>query len=100
MKPVSWTRKFCKTASCPSSERLLQYRRHYLTITERLMTDRHLRECDFCSAEFQLLKRFAVDGDAAEVVEMPSHLRPLADSLFTRPRARTSCFMVHSPLSH
>src|ERR1043166_6618417 len=102
MKPASWTRKFCKTASCPSSETLLEYRRHLLTITERLMIDHHVRECDFCSAETHLLTRHQVDAEVVESVEIPSHLRELANSLFNRPMAmgRMSHLVVHSPLSH
>jgi hypothetical protein len=66
------------------------------------MIDRHLRDCDFCSAEIHLLKRHRAAAETTDVVEMPSHLRGLAENLFTRRTKimRMSGFMVHSQLSH
>jgi hypothetical protein len=102
METVSSAQKFCKTARCPSSETLLQYRRCYLTIVERMTIERHLRDCDFCSAEYHLLKRHRLEAEAAEVVEMPSHLQRLAVNLFckTTELSRLGDLMMRSPLSH
>jgi len=102
MTPASSTQKFCKTARCPSSEALLQYRRHAVTIAELLAIDRHLRDCDFCSAEVQLLKRHRPEAEDAAIVEMPSHLQKLAASILIRPGdiSRIAGMMVRSPLSH
>ena len=80
----------------------MQYRRHLLTIAERLMVDRHLRDCDFCSAEVHLLRRHREVAEATEPAEMPPYLRGLAESLFARrPKVMTvNTFMLHSQMSH
>lgn len=64
--------------------------------------EKHLRECDFCSAESHLLKRHQMEAEAAEVVEMPSHLQKLAVNLFGKPGelSRIGDLLVRSPLSH
>jgi len=69
---------------------------------QRLTVERHLRNCDFCSAEIQLLKRHQGEIEQTEVVEIPSHLRKLAASLFnnTTHLSRMGALMVRSPLSH
>jgi lipoate synthase len=101
MKPVSSMRTFCKTARCPSSEMLLRYRRRYVTITERLSTEKHLRECDFCSAELQLLQRIQVEVEEPRVAEMPSNLRRLAENFLGRTRELSQIGLIaRSPLSH
>jgi hypothetical protein len=94
--------EFCKTARCPSSETLLRYRGHSLTIMQRLTVERHLRNCDFCSAEIQLLQRHRLDAEDAEIAEMPSHLQKLAASLFKQSASlsRMGDFMIRNPVSH
>jgi len=93
--------KFCKTARCPSSEALLQYRRHAVTIGELLAIDRHLRDCDFCSAEMQLLKRHRPEAEETEMVELPTDLQRLAAGILTRPGSLSRIgVMLRSPLSH
>ena len=81
MKSVSSPQTFCKTTRCPSSETLLRYRRHLVTIRERLSIDKHLRDCDFCSAELQLLKRHGSEYEDDRTAEMPLNLRQFAATL-------------------
>lgn len=101
MKPVSSIREFCKTARCPTSEMLLRYRRRYVSITERLSTEKHLRECDFCSAELELFKRHQVEVEEPRVAEMPSNLRRLAENFMGKTRELSQiALIVRSPLSH
>ena len=101
MKPISSIRNFCKTARCPSSEMLLRYRRRHVTITERLSTEKHLRECDFCSAELQLLQRHQVEVEEPRVAEMPSNLRRLAENFLGNTRELSQMgLVIRSPLSH
>jgi len=101
MKSVSSIRKFCKTARCPSSEMLLRYRRRYVTITERMSTEKHLRECDFCAAELQLLQCHHDEVEAPRVDEMPSNLRRLAENFLGKTREWSQVgLIVRSPLSH
>lgn len=78
---------FRKTATCPASELLLAYRRHQLAIRELLEIELHLRGCDFCSAELQLLSRHRPLADSSAAEEIPIRLRRLADQLFVRPAA-------------
>jgi hypothetical protein len=86
MKSFSPPQTFCKTARCPSSETLLGYHRHLVTIIERLSIEKHLRDCDFCSAELQLLKRHRYDFTEDRIDEMPSDLRGVATALLGRTR--------------
>jgi hypothetical protein len=72
-------KKFCKTAACPSSEKLLDHHRHRLPLYDRAAIEIHLRGCDFCSAELQLLKRYRAGESACRVVEMPLGFRRLAE---------------------
>jgi hypothetical protein len=102
MKTVPETRHFCKTARCPSSETLWRYRRRRLSIVERITIERHLHDCDFCSAETQLLNRYRPEAEVAEFVKMPSHLQKLAVSLFSKNSelSQMGQLMVRRPLSH
>src|SRR3954463_12134680 len=97
MNSVSSAKTFCKTARCPSSETLLRYRLHVDAITDRITIQSHLRDCDFCSAELELLKRHRHVEDT-QLVEMPSRVRRLAESFFVRNRtlAHISNVVVYS----
>ena len=84
MRPFPPANNFCKTARCPSSQSLLRYHRHRLAIADRAGIDIHLRGCDFCSAELQLLMRHRSNADEYRQVEMPGQLRRFAEDLLTR----------------
>ena len=94
--------KFCKTTACPSSEKLLGYRRRRLSIKDRTTIEKHLRGCDFCSAELQLLRRHRTEGENYRVVEMPIPLRRLAEDLLNRTRrlSRITDLTDRHQLSH
>lgn len=75
---------YCKKAGCPSSESLLAFRTLGLSEQQALWVETHLDECEFCGAELQLLSEHAPPEDEeCELVEMPSSLRCLAQSLLT-----------------
>lgn len=82
MKPPSSVQDFRKTPRCPSSEKLLRYRRQRLPIRDREDIKTHLRDCDFCSAELELLKRHRNEAEKLRAVEMPPQLRRVAESVF------------------
>jgi hypothetical protein len=82
--PSSEVKEFCKTAHCPSSETLLRYRRYRMPIAERAGIEIHLRSCDFCSAELQLLMRHRVALDRSSCAKLPVNLRQLAERLLAR----------------
>jgi hypothetical protein len=76
--------KFCKRATCPSSETLLSYRTCEIEAERRVWVASHLDECDFCGAEFQLLTEHApADAEECTLTDMPPHLRWLAESLLS-----------------
>ena len=83
MRPSSTAKRFCKTARCPSSQTLLRYHRDRLALADRAEIETHLRACDFCSAELQLLMRHGSRAEAYRLVEMPGQLRKLAEDLLT-----------------
>jgi len=84
MKHSILERDFCKTANCPSSEILLRYRRHQLTLNERAMINIHLGCCDFCNAELHLLTQHRVPAEQRRFAEMPAGLRRLAEDFLVR----------------
>ena len=87
MNSVSSVRNFCKTPRCPSSEVLLAYRQCKALITERIVIEKHLGECEFCDAELQLLKRHRYYIERSAIAEMPSPLRRLAEGLLARTKS-------------
>lgn len=75
---------FCKRATCPSSEILLAYKTCDLAAQQMVRVEVHLDECDFCGAEFQLLTEHApTEEEECTLVDIPSNLRCLAQSLLT-----------------
>jgi hypothetical protein len=84
MRHSSPANHFCKTTRCPSSQALLRYHRHDLSIAGRVEIEIHLRACDFCNAELQLLMRHHSWVEEYRLVEMPGQLRKLAEDLLTR----------------
>lgn len=76
-KVVTFRKKF----TCPSAEMLCAYRDGKATSTQTLWIERHLTTCDFCGAEFRLLSRYSPADEPYEPVEIPPHIRCLAESL-------------------
>src|ERR1043166_8599782 len=82
--PSSSSKRFCKTAACPTSEKLLDHDRHRLPLYDRAAIEIHLRGCDFCSAELQLLRCYrAGESSVSRVTEMPLDFRRLAEDLLS-----------------
>ena len=77
---------FGKTARCPSAETLLSYERKSLRRAEQSRVEAHLKFCDFCSAELQLLTLHRNEVEEYRLTEMPSRLRYFAESLFAQSR--------------
>src|ERR1043166_2398175 len=100
----SSSKNFCKTAACPASEKLLHHDRHRLPLYDRAAIEIHLRGCDFCSAELQLLKCYR-GGESAvcRATEMPLDIRRLAEDLLsnaTREFVRASGLLKTQRWSH
>ena len=94
---------FRKTAQCPSSQTLLSYHRYGLAITDRTSIQIHLRSCDFCNAELQLLVRHRGSLRESSCAKMPTQLRELAEKLLARNNgalALLTDFSERNQLSH
>ena len=72
------TSLFNKKIGCPSSQCLVEYHQTRLAADQMDRVENHLANCDFCSAELQLLARHLNDGDDCSFAEMPAQLRRLA----------------------
>ena len=82
---LSGLRQFCKKATCPPATYLVQYLSEGLPPTRVKRIERHLRSCDFCGAELQLLAKHHLNLEEGEYVTpaMPEHLSLLAKALLT-----------------
>jgi hypothetical protein len=85
---ISEAALFSKQLKCPSAEDLIAYGRDLLVTNRREFVWSHLRECDFCCAELQLLSELNLAEQQAECleVEIPLHLRLLAESILAAER--------------
>lgn len=72
---------FHKNMACPSSQDLLEYDQARLSSSRSLRVETHLANCDFCSAELQLLNRYQNTQEEYSFAEMPLQLRRLAERL-------------------
>ena|SRR5215813_7182885 len=91
MMASSLTKTFRKTADCPSSQTLLRYRWHPFPGAEKARIENHLRDCDFCNAELQLLMRHGLNPEQYRLGETPGRLRNLAEQL---PATTATPFMI------
>ena len=74
---------FRKQTTCPSAEMLLCYRLDDLSPEQRARVASHLGFCEFCEAELQLLTEHNPIEEECPLVEMPLHLRMLAEALLS-----------------
>lgn len=79
----SFVTLFRKQLSCPSSGTLLDYQADALNSCDRNWVASHLSVCEFCSAESQLLSEHRPTDEECPVVEIPLHLRFLAEALLS-----------------
>ena len=77
---------FRKSAFCPASQTLLDYRRLHLSRGETALVRAHLAECEFCCAELQLLNRYRYRAEDAVLGEIPAALRRLAEMVLGNSR--------------
>jgi hypothetical protein len=76
--------RFYKGRSCPSSQSLLAYYRAVLPVYQLNRVEVHLKACDFCNAELQLLARHQNYFADSPVDEMPAQLRRLAERVLNQ----------------
>lgn len=83
MRPSSKAR-FRKLLTCPQTEALLRFSR---SDDKQTSLATHVKSCDFCGAETQLLSRFPPPANALPfaVLSMPAPLRLLAQEILSEP---------------
>ena len=83
--PSSMTFRFRKLRTCPQTETLLTFS---AGAPRGGRVAEHVRSCDFCGAEVQLLSRLAPPAGTlpfAASVTMPAHVRRLAEDILSEP---------------
>ncbi len=83
--PSSTTARFRKLRTCPRTETLLTFS---AVAPRGGRVAEHVRSCDFCGAEMQLLSRHAPPADTlpfAAPFAMPDFLRRLAEDILAEP---------------
>lgn len=76
---------FRKHLTCPHTEALLLFSRG--DAKTKMSLGAHVKSCDFCGAETQLLSRFPPPANALPfaVLSIPAPLRLLAQEILTEP---------------
>ena len=76
---------FRKTLACPSSTLLLAFRSAALSPEVENLVNKHLSNCDFCTAELSLLGHHQPpEKRSRKIPELPINLRILAESLLSQ----------------
>ena len=83
--PSSTTKGFRKLRTCPHTETLLTFSAGAPRGGRRVAE--HVRSCDFCGAEVQLLARHAPPASALPFAAqaIPAHVRRLAEDVLAEP---------------
>src|SRR5215208_3660635 len=84
--PSSTTAWYRKLRTCPPAETLRAFSAGARRVGGRVAE--HVRSCDFCGAEVQLLSRHAPPADAlpfAAPLTLPAPLRRLAEDILAEP---------------
>lgn len=72
---------FCKSAICPSSQRLLAFESGDAAADECEKIEKHLAECEFCESELEFYAHYPQSDEAVAKVEIPIPLYELAEAL-------------------
>lgn len=74
---------FCKSANCPSSQKLLAFQNGELAEKDARQTQRHLVGCEFCAAEVEFYAHYPQSEETISEVEIPLPLYELAEALLS-----------------
>ena len=77
----SSSQKFQKKLTCPEANTILLFLSGELSARNAEPIARHLRKCDFCGAEAELLSRHPFQANSIDSPMIPEPLRLLAESL-------------------
>lgn len=72
---------FCKHQNCPSSEKLLAFQKGESRKTFGEYIQRHLAECEFCTAEVEFYSRYPQSDEPVASADIPPNLFELAKAL-------------------
>ena len=75
---------FCKSAVCPSSQKLLTFQNGEAADKESQMIRRHLVACEFCAAEVEFYAHYPQSDEKIERTEIPLPLYQLAEALLSK----------------
>lgn len=74
---------FCKSAICPSSQKLLTFQNGEAAESESQTIRRHLTVCEFCAAEVEFYAHYPQSEEKIEKIEIPLPLYELAEALLS-----------------
>jgi|CXWL01.1.fsa_nt_gi hypothetical protein len=81
---------FCKNEDCPSSHELLDFQKGETPNPRGGEISRHLRSCEFCSAEVEFYSHYPqtdISNEQNEIAEIPAPLFELAEALLKNRQA-------------
>jgi hypothetical protein len=74
---------FCKSANCPSSQKLLAFQNGETAERETQTIRTHLEGCEFCAAEVEFYAHYPQSDETISEVEIPLPLYELAEALLS-----------------
>lgn len=74
---------FCKSANCPSSQKLLSFQNGETTKTDSQKIREHLSGCEFCAAEVEFYAHYPQSEETIVEVDIPLPLYELAEALLS-----------------
>ncbi len=72
---------FCKSANCPSSQKLLAFQNGEVSPGERGVIETHLAACEFCASEVEFYAHYPQPEETVPKAEIPIPLYELAEAL-------------------
>ena len=74
---------FCKSANCPSSQKLLAFQNGDVAEKDTQIIRTHLEGCEFCAAEVEFYAHYPQSEETISEVEIPLPLYELAEALLS-----------------
>ena len=85
---------FCKSEECPSSHELLEFQTGDLRRLRASEISKHLKSCEFCSAEVEFYDHYPQEDGLTEATEIPPPLFELAEALLKNRSADLSSLNI------
>lgn len=74
---------FCKSANCPSSQKLLSFQNSEAAEKDARQIRTHLTACEFCEAEVEFYAHYPPSEERVAEVDIPLPLYELAEALLS-----------------